>query len=155
MTRYVQAGSIKRHFEDVHNIKSTKYKLLDNTTILTQFNSRQKLYIKEALLIIQSNPKINKQYDNFNNILKLYKSRNPNSLNNHLNSSQISLTPPSTNLNNNGLLTSHEISPQITHRIEQLLSNVQDNPSSSEQPTPTAEHTPLSRRLRSSRRLID
>ena len=138
MVRHVQAGSIKRHLEDVHNTKPNKAQLLDNTTILTHCNIRQKLYIKEALLIQQCNPKINKQYNNFSNILKLYKSRNPNQSTNHH-----TIPPQSIPL------TSHHVSPQINHRIEQLISNSRN----SEQTSPIIQHTPVSRRLRSSVRL--
>ena len=142
MVRHVQAGSIKRHLEDVHNIKPSKTQLLDNTVILTQCNSRQKLYIKEALLILQNNPIINKQYDNFSNILKLYKSRNPNQM---TNPHRIPPQPLP--------LTSHHVSPHINNRIEQLLSNARNDSSESEPASPTIHHTPVSSRLRSSVRL--
>ena len=143
MGRHVQAGSIKRHVEDVHNTKPSKTQLLNKTIKLKQCNSRQNPHIKDALLLLQNNPIINMQYDNFSSILKLYKSRNPNQMNNHH-------PIPSQSLP----LTSHQVSPHINSRIEQLLSNARNDSSESEPASLTIHHTPISSRLRRSVRLI-
>ena len=59
-----------------------KTQLLENTSILTHAENRYKLSIKEALLILEKAPIINRQHENFCNILKLHKSRNISSNNN-------------------------------------------------------------------------
>ena len=56
--------------------KSTREQLTENTTIIARAPDRHKLAIKEALYIIKLGPLINKQYDNFTNVLKLYNHRN-------------------------------------------------------------------------------
>ena len=119
LTRHIQSGGIiKKHFEESHNIKPTKTQLLDNTTILTHAENRQILFIKEALLILQHAPKINRQYDNFTNVLKLYKSQNynnnipstiPHSCPNSNNHSSITLNDPT--LNNT--IFYHQASPKL------------------------------------------
>ena len=62
-------------------MKPTRQELVENTTIITKAESRYKLSIKEALLILKRNPTINKQFDNFTNILKLHAHRNHGSNN--------------------------------------------------------------------------
>ena len=148
MSRHVQSGSIKRHFEESHHTKPTRSQILDNTTILSFAENKQKLYIKEALHILQENPKINRQYDNFTNILKLYKSRNPTT-NNRIQYNQPSLqTNPSQHLAQDPTIAhqasprtnpsqhlaqdpaiAHQASPQITLRINQLIANSRGTPS--------------------------
>ena len=61
-----------------HNSKPTRDQLTENTTIITRATDRFRLAIKEALYITKLGPLINKQYDNFTNILKLYNHRNNN-----------------------------------------------------------------------------
>ena len=81
LTMHAQAGSIFQHFRNKHNMKPTRKQLVENTTIITKAESRYKLAIKEALLILKRNPTINKQFDNFTNILKLQAHRNHGSNN--------------------------------------------------------------------------
>ena len=76
LTSHLQRGSILEHFKDCHSTKPTKQQLADNTTILDHAPDRYRLFIKEALHIIKQNPSINRQYDNFTNVLKLYTHRN-------------------------------------------------------------------------------
>ena len=76
LTYHGQEGGIFSHFEREHNIKPTREHLTENTTIIARSPDNQKLSIKEALYILKHNPSINKQYDNFTNVLKLYVSRN-------------------------------------------------------------------------------
>ena len=146
MSRHVQNGSIKRHFEEFHHTKPTRSQILDNTSILSFAENKQKLYIKEALHILQENPKINRQYDNFTNILKLYKSRNHNT-NSQIQHNQ---PPPPTNPSENSVLNpaiAHQASPQIIHRINQLIATSRSTPSiNSQEPT---LNTPIANRLRS------
>ena len=76
LTLHGQNGSIYRHFHESHNCKPTREQLTQNTTIMARDTDRHKLAIKEALLILQNTPLINKQFDNFINILKLQSNRN-------------------------------------------------------------------------------
>ena len=78
LTYHGQNGSILKHFQEFHNCKPTREQLTTNTTIVTKENDRYKLAIKEALIILNTKPLINKQYDNFSNILKLYNLGNSN-----------------------------------------------------------------------------
>ena len=157
LARHIHSGSIKSHLEDSHNVKPTKSQLLDNTSILTFANTRQKLFIKEALLISQQAPKINRQYDNFTNVLKLYKPRHNNDSNynsappstnpvsNNHNNSPVAINTPSVSVNSH---MHHQASPQITQRINQLLTSIQSTPT---QHTNPAVSTPITQRLRSAR----
>ena len=75
LTNHTQSGSISRHFEQHHNTKLIRDTLVNNTSIIAKADNRYKLAIKEALLILNQEPSINKQFDNFTNILKLYSNR--------------------------------------------------------------------------------
>jgi len=75
---HAQSGSIHQHFVDEHQYKPSKDQITDNTTVIAHAENRYKLYIKEALLIMHNAPSINKQFDNFTNVLKLHTSRNNN-----------------------------------------------------------------------------
>ena len=160
---HVHSGSIKRHFEEIHQIKPSKSQIIDNTSILTVADTRQRLYIKEALLILHQAPKINRQYDNFTNILNLYKSRNSSNMSyqqNHISRSQADSANHSTNVNHsitpqiNNPTPSilNQASPQITLRINQLLAGTRNTPSSDSQ-SPT-QNSPIANRLRSSNQRI-
>ena len=162
MTMHAQTGSIKNHYVDCHNIIPTRAQILDNISIISQADNKQKLYIKEAIFILQCAPNINKQYDNFTNVLKLYKSRNipPNQPSNStvtyptVTQSPISqgsthtlnpeINPPTSSF----LSTNHQVSPQISQRISQLLSNARITPEPSTENSDAAIHTPISHRLR-------
>ena len=76
LTYHGQSGSIHNHFTSTHNCEPTRDILVNNTNIIASAENRYKLAIKEALLIRERNPTINKQYDNFVNILKLNTHRN-------------------------------------------------------------------------------
>ena len=91
LTMHGQSGSIYKHFETYHNMKPTREQLTENTKIIAKANDRYKLLIKEALLILKNSPSINKQYDNFTNILKLHGHR-PTNLQTLPNSSNSSST---------------------------------------------------------------
>ena len=168
---HTQQGSIKEHFHKNHNIKLTSDILLKNTQIIAKAQDKQRLTIKEALLISQHAPIINKQFDNFNNTLKLFKSNNSNEP-----SLPIALYTPSQQQNtdnapapvtsdthqpdNSQINTSildqitltHPISPNINNRINQLIHISRNNHLSSSQPAtfslPLPPSPPLLRSLR-------
>ena len=75
LTYHGQNGSIYNHFEKYHNSEPTREQLTENTVIIDRASDRYRLAIKEALHIIKIGPLINKQFDNFSNILKLYSHR--------------------------------------------------------------------------------
>lgn len=97
LTNHAQSGSIFEHFKYEHNCKPSREQLVNNTTILARADNRFKLAIKEALLILEHAPAINKQFDNFVNILKLHTHRklNSNFENQHLPVSNLSPLSPS------------------------------------------------------------
>ena len=78
LTMHTQTGSIYQHFISEHHAKPTRAQLTENTTIIARADNRYKLAIKEALLILNHAPTINKQFDNFTNILKVHNCRNNN-----------------------------------------------------------------------------
>ena len=146
--QHTYKGSIKLHYLQDHNIVPSKTQLIDNTTILTHAEDRYRLSIKEALLILKNSPLINKQFDNFTNILKLHKSRNNHPIHNnnhsdnttnidnstiHVNSqssptisSPIPILSQPNEISQSPMLR-HPASPQIIHHINQLFSNSHDN----------------------------
>ena len=68
-----QNGSILKHFTDVHDRKPTRDELIENTTIIGREVTKYRLAVKEALIIIlNTEPSLNIQFDNFSTILKLY-----------------------------------------------------------------------------------
>ena len=77
-TAHGQNGSIYQHFLLDHNQKPRREDLTENTTIISKSPNRYRLAIKEALLILKIGPSINRQFDNFTNILKLFSYRNQN-----------------------------------------------------------------------------
>ena len=75
LTSHAQNGSILNHFKQEHHIKPTREQLTENTKILSKSNDRLRLAIKESFFILDSKPEINKQFDNFTNVLKLHNPR--------------------------------------------------------------------------------
>ena len=69
---YKQNDSIYNHFKTKHNIKPTREQLTENTKIVAREANRHRLAIKETLLILKEKPIVNKQFDNFSGILKLF-----------------------------------------------------------------------------------
>ena len=78
LTMHSQTGSIYEHFITHHNERPTRSQLTENTTIMTRANNRFKLAVKEALLILNHTPSINKQYENFTTILKVHTNKSIN-----------------------------------------------------------------------------
>ena len=72
LTAHKQNGSICNHFKTEHKLKPTREQLTENTKIVAREADRHRLAIKEALLILKEKPIINKQFDNFSGILKLF-----------------------------------------------------------------------------------
>ena len=72
LTLHLQNGSIKQHFLQHHSKELTRKELVNNTKIIENAKNRKKLLIKEALLIQEKGSTINKQFDCFPNILRLY-----------------------------------------------------------------------------------
>jgi len=73
LQQHEQDGAIKQHIYSKHKdtvINTTD--LEENTKPVKQFRDIRRLYIYEALLILQERPDINRQKDNFINPLKLF-----------------------------------------------------------------------------------
>ena len=66
---------IIKHFASSHGTKPTREQLTENTSIIATATDRYRLLIKKALLIMRRTLSINKQHDNFTNILKLHTHR--------------------------------------------------------------------------------
>jgi len=119
LTMHAQTGSIYQHFLNEHQTKPTRVQLTENTTIIARADNRYKLAIKEALLILHNNPSINKQFDNFTNILKIHAHRNPNQY--HFTKTPfippLTITPPSLSFSQN-----HNTVPFIISPTDTLLS---------------------------------
>ena len=82
---HLNSGSIFKHFAANHNCKPSRELLENNTKIIARADNRYRLAIKEAILILEHSPSINKQFDNFVHVLKLhshrgYKPTNSNNL---------------------------------------------------------------------------
>ena len=78
ITGHYYSGSIKQHFIEDHNIKPTKQQIADNTKIIAKADDKFRLTVKEAILILQHSPIINRQFENFQHTLKLHRHRPPN-----------------------------------------------------------------------------
>ena len=121
LTMHGQGGSVYNHFMELHNKKPTREELTHNTTIIARAPDRYRLAIKEALLILKHAPAINKQYDNFSNILKLHNHRGTKSQNTPL--PIPTLDPPAYCLDpplhpfseNPSTFSSSSLSPCLTH----------------------------------------
>ena len=90
LTYHGNNGSILNHFKESHNCKPNRDQLTSNTTIVAKESDKYKLAIKEALIILNTKPLINKQFDNFTNILKLYSLGKTNNHSNNVKSIEIS-----------------------------------------------------------------
>lgn len=134
-----QTGSIKDHFTNQHSTRPTREQLTENTKIVARAHNKYSLCIKEALYILKQNPSINRQFDNFNNILKIHPNRPTqqhqrtfmigNIDQDHNNANQ----PNAHNIN-------HNVSPAIQQRIQNLINNSRNNNDSA--------YSPISSRLR-------
>lgn len=112
LTQHVYNGSIKKHVKNHHNEDINKQILIDNTQIIDFEQNRHKLYIKEAIYILNKNPSINRQFETFTSTLKLYRFGNSN---HNLSSNN----PDVRNLEQ----YRHPVSPSINNRVNSLLQN--------------------------------
>ena len=64
--------SIKSHCQINHNKRNKTCEQYQNTKILHKGTNHQRLRIKKCILILKEKPQINKQYQNFTNIITLY-----------------------------------------------------------------------------------
>ena len=151
---HLQKGSIKEHFRHNHSTELTSEIIYNNTHIIAKDSDKYRLTVKEALLISQHSPLINKQFDNFNNTLKLFKNHTsteptiPSFLNTnvppipntctqplHTPSHTQELNTSNSNLSLHNLITpNHSISPNINNRINLLLYNSRNDMHSTTQP---------------------
>ena len=76
LTCHRQNGGIYDHFLKYHGDRPTRGQLVENTTVLVKATDKQRLVISEALLISEHKPEINKQYESFPQVLKLFSPRN-------------------------------------------------------------------------------
>ena len=134
LTMHKQSGSISRHFYQQHNCNVTRQQLTDNTVILVKEQNKQKLLIKEALLILKHSPTINIQFDNFTNILKLHKQRNIqfNGINNQ----------PQSHTHNNSQSVISEPNSQSDPTLDPVINTI-DNQSNPEINNSTPSRTPI------------
>ena len=127
LTLHLQQGSILEHFRQQHNIKLTRKIIVENTKIIEQSSNRKMLEIKEALLILKNKPTINKQFDNFTNILKLNTNKNqtmtvPRSrLTTAQNESEINFNDDSIIHTSTQLTKDDTWQPELNVRINKLL----------------------------------
>ena len=148
LTMHLQTGSIKQHHLISHETNLDRQSLVDNTSILTKASNKQELAIKEAILILNRNPMINRQFNQFDNTLKLHHSKtnqhhqqlstsqNVSNNNNVTTSPTESYTRPTSphNFGNsqiiqNNITTNHPISPSINQRINNLITSNRQNQS--------------------------
>lgn len=69
-------GAIKDHLYKKHNKNIEEQQIEQNTKIINSFQNLKELHIFEALAILQEQPDINRQKDNFINPLKLFSRSN-------------------------------------------------------------------------------
>ena len=146
---HIYKGSIHDHFISYHGQRPNKSQLQDNTSILSKAEDRYRLSIKEALLISQRQPSINRQFETFTHTLKLFRNSRPSNISNH------HLSAPQTVPNNvspntqpinvplidpaqatthpshvpPGSITNSPVSPSIQSRINNLyLHTLNNNP---------------------------
>ena len=150
LSSHTYKGSILDHFQSHHGFRPTKAQLQDNTLILSKATDRYRLFIKEALLISQKQPSINRQFETFTHTLKLFRNSRPTNTSNSLqNATQSSLHEHSnaqepivsTHAHHEppGNLTNSPVTPSIQARIDSLYQHTLSNNSL----------TPSIRRLRS------
>ena len=72
LTMHLQNGSILQHFNMNHGRALKRKTLVDNVSVIAKEKDIRQLRIKEALLILQQRPEINRQFDKFPHVLTLY-----------------------------------------------------------------------------------
>ena len=69
---HVQMGSIKSHLTEVHRVKATSARLLENTKVVFRAQPKQELLLADSLLIGEMKPSLNRQDEGFNRVLKIF-----------------------------------------------------------------------------------
>ena len=69
---HVQSGSIKSHLTEVHRVKPTSAKLIENTKVIFRAQPKQELVLAEALLIGEMKPCLNRQDEGLNRVLEIF-----------------------------------------------------------------------------------
>ena len=72
MTEHLQNGAVKEHMMNKHRTILTRSDIVKNVSCIKRFNNVKKQIIYEALMIMKEKPSINKQNEDFSNVLKLY-----------------------------------------------------------------------------------
>ena len=151
LENHFYSGSIKEHCISSHQHRPSKQFLKNNTSIICKAEDKQRLLIKESIMILERAPTINRQFDNFKHSLKLNSNRSsshfinvdesicntatvnptptrdqpasvtqPTSSNTVIDETQINLN---NNDINNSLTYNNFFSPNISNRINRLISN--------------------------------
>ena len=71
--RFKQHASIKKHYATTHNRNITGSEMIRNVSVLAREREKKDLLILEALLIKDHNPPINRQCEDFNRVLKVFR----------------------------------------------------------------------------------
>ena len=111
LTYHLSKGSIKEHSMQNHQAIIDRKTFEENTKIIEKDNNRQTLAIKEAIIILTNNPIINKQFDKFDNILRIHHGR-PYFSSNTLNSEIILQTETDSVISTSNYSTTQESSIQ-------------------------------------------
>ena len=72
MTEHIQNGAMKDHMRNIHRNILTRKEVIKNVSYFQKFDNVKKQKIYEALIILKERPNINRQNEDFSNILKLY-----------------------------------------------------------------------------------
>ena len=157
ITMHLQSGSIKEHFRLHHNTQVTRQDIANNTTIVARASNRYQLAIKEALIIQNTQPIINRQFNNFSNILKLLSNHTTsipltNASRHHRNQDTHSSTATNTPAINNDTpilsnssgthIVNHPVSPCINNRINQLITSTRNHSNNNNQSNPICPSQP-------------
>ena len=151
LSMHAQTGSIKDHFINYHHIQPGRKHLTDNISVIARAPDKTRLTIKEAILIIKSSPSINKQSENFSQILKLQPFRrssrpfnnpinassivttnedpsSPTSMQENLGQDSVSLSPVTSQSLSNNNITTTSLSNPVNHinNIQQVSPSIQN-----------------------------
>ena len=72
MTEHLQNGAMKDHMRNIHRNILTRTEIIKNVSCIKKIDNVKKQKIYEALIILKERPSINRQNEDFSNILKLY-----------------------------------------------------------------------------------
>jgi hypothetical protein len=72
MKQHSYKGAIRKHHENVHNIRIKTHQILKNVKILQKSPNTYELQILESLLIKEKSPDLNRQDEGFSRILKIF-----------------------------------------------------------------------------------